>query len=162
MIYNGCHFVSCSSYNEELFSSQLEINHVLNGTTPKFNTENEDLKWRKNNNCSNFKSEQEFWSVKSKLGDCLKLVWPSQNIWILGMSKCLLSAKIQRNISIFSTSRHFWSRQRCAIHSYIFDSGSLVMKFSPLKFKLHRVLELCDFWDWENWDCEFCTKWIFT
>ena len=132
------------------------------GQLLKFNTENEDLKWRKNNNCSNFKSEQEFWSVKSKLGDCLKLVWPSKNIWILGMSKCLLSAKIQRNISIFSTSRHFWSRQRCAIHSYIFDSGSLVMKFSPLKFKLHRVLELCDFWDWENWDCEFCTKWIFT
>ena len=51
--------------------------------------------------------------------------------------KSYISAKIQRNISIFSISRHFWSRQRCAIHSYVFYSGSWVMKFSPLKFKLY-------------------------
>jgi hypothetical protein len=28
-----------------LFSSQFEISHVLNGATPKFNTENEEQKW---------------------------------------------------------------------------------------------------------------------
>ena len=32
---NSCHFVSCSAFNNSLFSSQLEISHVLHGTTPE-------------------------------------------------------------------------------------------------------------------------------
>ena len=32
---NSCHFVSWSAFNNSFFSSQLEISHVLNGTTPE-------------------------------------------------------------------------------------------------------------------------------
>ena len=33
--WNRCHFVPLLSFSEHLFSSQLKISHVLNGTTPE-------------------------------------------------------------------------------------------------------------------------------
>ena len=39
---NRCHFVSCSACKISCFLSQLEISHVLNGTTPKNQHRNEE------------------------------------------------------------------------------------------------------------------------
>ena len=42
--WNRCHFLRLLSLQQHLFSSQLEISHVLNGTTPKIQHRIENLR----------------------------------------------------------------------------------------------------------------------
>jgi hypothetical protein len=101
LIENSCHFVSCSA--GKLFSSQLEISHMLNGTTPKIQyTENEDLKPKSLcRSCIGrhfYGTENVIWAGFGPIGNTEKKVWADYEQLLRTVFSCFW---VQKNYKKF-------------------------------------------------------------